>query len=200
MAAAMAAAASAATAATAAASAAKAAAAAATALATSTAAAAAATTAAAGAEAEAEEDAAAAAGGMWAAPTTPQSIERGKQHLVIIRHGKTEHNKLGLFTGWEDVSLAPEGRIEATRAPEGWRISVKAGSLGPGGGFQGGVILAAAYILYALIYGVVDAQKVLPRRVTDVAAALVRTATSALHQRPDFTTCSVVAVLLMTFL
>ena len=36
--------------------------------------------------------------------------------LVIIRHGKTEHNKLGLFTGWEDVSLAPEGRIEATRA------------------------------------------------------------------------------------
>ena len=79
-------------------------------------AAAAATTAAAGAEAEAEEDAAAAAGGMWAAPTTPQSIERGKQHLVIIRHGKTEHNKLGLFTGWEDVSLAPEGRIEATRA------------------------------------------------------------------------------------
>lgn len=46
------------------------------------------------------------------------------------------------------------------------------GELGPGGGFQGGVILAAAYILYALIYGVVDAQKVLPRRVTDVAAAL----------------------------
>jgi hypothetical protein len=30
--------------------------------------------------------------------------------LVIIRHGKTEHNKLGLFTGWEDAPLAPEGR------------------------------------------------------------------------------------------
>ena len=26
--------------------------------------------------------------------------------LVIIRHGKTEHNKLGLFTGWEDANLA----------------------------------------------------------------------------------------------
>jgi len=38
------------------------------------------------------------------------------QHVVIIRHGKTEHNKLGLFTGWEDVSLAPEGRAEATKA------------------------------------------------------------------------------------
>jgi len=23
--------------------------------------------------------------------------------IVIIRHGKTEHNKLGLFTGWDDV-------------------------------------------------------------------------------------------------
>ena len=30
--------------------------------------------------------------------------------LVIIRHGKTEHNKLGLFTGWEDAPLAMEGR------------------------------------------------------------------------------------------
>lgn len=36
-----------------------------------------------------------------------------KPLLVIIRHGKTEHNKLGLFTGWEDASLSPEGRVEA---------------------------------------------------------------------------------------
>jgi hypothetical protein len=36
--------------------------------------------------------------------------------LVIIRHGRTEHNKLGLFTGWEDASLAPEGRDEARAA------------------------------------------------------------------------------------
>jgi len=27
--------------------------------------------------------------------------EPGQPLLVIIRHGKTEHNKLGLFTGWE---------------------------------------------------------------------------------------------------
>ena len=36
--------------------------------------------------------------------------------LVIIRHGKTTHNKLGLFTGWEDAQLAPEGRAEAAAA------------------------------------------------------------------------------------
>ena len=36
--------------------------------------------------------------------------------LVIIRHGKTTHNKLGLFTGWEDAPLAPEGRREASEA------------------------------------------------------------------------------------
>ena len=36
--------------------------------------------------------------------------------VVIIRHGKTTHNKLGLFTGWEDAQLAPEGRAEAAAA------------------------------------------------------------------------------------
>jgi hypothetical protein len=36
--------------------------------------------------------------------------------LVIIRHGKTEHNQLGLFTGWEDALLAVEGRDEAIHA------------------------------------------------------------------------------------
>lgn len=36
--------------------------------------------------------------------------------IVIIRHGKTEHNKLGLFTGWYDAPLAMEGRKEATKA------------------------------------------------------------------------------------
>lgn len=36
--------------------------------------------------------------------------------LVIIRHGKTEHNKLGLFTGWEDAPLAEEGAREAINA------------------------------------------------------------------------------------
>lgn len=36
--------------------------------------------------------------------------------IVIIRHGKTEHNKLGLFTGWEDAPLAKEGIEEAIQA------------------------------------------------------------------------------------
>jgi len=36
--------------------------------------------------------------------------------LVIIRHGKTEHNKLKLFTGWEDAPLAQEGIDEAREA------------------------------------------------------------------------------------
>ena len=38
------------------------------------------------------------------------------------------------------------------------------GDFGPGGGFQAGVIFASAIILYALIYGIVPAQKVLPPR------------------------------------
>jgi len=36
-----------------------------------------------------------------------------EQYVVIIRHGKTENNKLGIFTGWDDVELAAEGREEA---------------------------------------------------------------------------------------
>jgi hypothetical protein len=36
--------------------------------------------------------------------------------LVIIRHGKTEHNKLGLFTGWEDAPLHYDGKQEAAFA------------------------------------------------------------------------------------
>jgi multicomponent Na+:H+ antiporter subunit B len=37
------------------------------------------------------------------------------------------------------------------------------GDFGPGGGFQAGVIFAAAFILYALVWGVANAEKVLPR-------------------------------------
>ena len=32
------------------------------------------------------------------------------------RHGKTDFNKLGLFTGWTDAMLTPEGRKEARAA------------------------------------------------------------------------------------
>ena len=38
------------------------------------------------------------------------------------------------------------------------------GDFGPGGGFQAGVIFASGVILYALIYGIVPAQKVFPPR------------------------------------
>jgi 2,3-bisphosphoglycerate-dependent phosphoglycerate mutase len=38
--------------------------------------------------------------------------------LILVRHGKSEWNKLGLWTGQEDVGLAPEGHIEAERAGE----------------------------------------------------------------------------------
>ncbi len=46
----------------------------------------------------------------------PNSAVRQKRQdsvIVIIRHGKTQHNKLGLFTGWEDAPLADEGIEEA---------------------------------------------------------------------------------------
>jgi multicomponent Na+:H+ antiporter subunit B len=36
------------------------------------------------------------------------------------------------------------------------------GDLGPGGGFQAGVIFAAAFVLYALVFGVEAAQKIIP--------------------------------------
>ena len=37
-------------------------------------------------------------------------------HLFLMRHGMSEWNKLGLWTGWTDVDLAPEGRNEARAA------------------------------------------------------------------------------------
>lgn len=46
------------------------------------------------------------------------------------------------------------------------------GDYGPGGGFQGGVIVAAAYILYALVYGVAPARRLVPRWATDNLAAV----------------------------
>lgn len=36
--------------------------------------------------------------------------------VVLVRHGKTPHNKLKLFTGWEDPELAIEGVEEAREA------------------------------------------------------------------------------------
>ena len=49
-------------------------------------------------------------------PGFGEPVERRDAVIVIIRHGKTEHNKLGLFTGWEDVPLAADGVKEAREA------------------------------------------------------------------------------------
>jgi len=45
------------------------------------------------------------------------------------------------------------------------------GDFGPGGGFQAGVIFAAAFILYGLIYGIENARKVLPATATRILLA-----------------------------
>ena len=49
-------------------------------------------------------------------PTSSVGQTRQDSVIVIIRHGKTQHNKLGLFTGWEDAPLADEGIEEAKEA------------------------------------------------------------------------------------
>ena len=36
--------------------------------------------------------------------------------LVILRHGESEWNKLNIFTGWTDVDLSDNGRLEAQNA------------------------------------------------------------------------------------
>ncbi len=42
-------------------------------------------------------------------------------YLILVRHGISEWNKLGLWTGWKDVELSPEGYDEAKRAAESIR-------------------------------------------------------------------------------
>ena len=46
------------------------------------------------------------------------------------------------------------------------------GDFGPGGGFQAGVIFAAAIILYALIFGLDEAKAVVSPRVLEIIASL----------------------------
>ncbi len=36
-------------------------------------------------------------------------------YLVLVRHGLSEYNKLGLWAGWDDPELTPEGHEEAKR-------------------------------------------------------------------------------------
>ena len=46
------------------------------------------------------------------------------------------------------------------------------GDYGPGGGFQAGVIFAAGFVLYALVFGLGNAVKVLPHKVVYMCSAL----------------------------
>ena len=46
------------------------------------------------------------------------------------------------------------------------------GDYGPGGGFQAGVIFAAAFVLYTLIWGVDEAKRVVSPNLLQVLAAL----------------------------
>jgi multicomponent Na+:H+ antiporter subunit B len=46
------------------------------------------------------------------------------------------------------------------------------GELGPGGGFQAGVIAAGMVILYAIIFGVDAAKQVVPQRMVEVMVPL----------------------------
>jgi multicomponent Na+:H+ antiporter subunit B len=46
------------------------------------------------------------------------------------------------------------------------------GDYGPGGGFQAGVIVAGAVIIYALIFGIEEAQRVVPRKLVEFLVPL----------------------------
>ena len=46
------------------------------------------------------------------------------------------------------------------------------GEIGPGGGFQGGVILAAAFILYGLVFGAEELRRRVPPPIIDACMAL----------------------------
>lgn len=46
------------------------------------------------------------------------------------------------------------------------------GDFGPGGGFQAGVIAAAAIVFYAIIFGLAAGMRLVPERVVEAALAL----------------------------
>ncbi len=46
------------------------------------------------------------------------------------------------------------------------------GELGPGGGFQAGVVIAAAFILYGLVFSAHEMRQIIPRAVSDAVAIL----------------------------
>jgi 2,3-bisphosphoglycerate-dependent phosphoglycerate mutase len=44
-------------------------------------------------------------------------------YLVLVRHGQSEWNALGKWTGWQDVSLTDQGRAEAQEAAKALELS-----------------------------------------------------------------------------
>ncbi|KAL7534622.1 hypothetical protein ACHAXR_006840 [Thalassiosira sp. AJA248-18] len=52
-----------------------------------------------------------------ASPGIVKQMGQSKDPVVVfIRHGRTPHNNMGLFTGWEDPPLAPDGVEDAKNA------------------------------------------------------------------------------------
>ena len=39
-------------------------------------------------------------------------------HLILVRHGQSEWNLEKKFSGWVDVELAPNGKLEACKSGE----------------------------------------------------------------------------------
>ena len=39
-------------------------------------------------------------------------------HLILVRHGQSEWNLQKKFTGWVDVELTPNGKLEACKSGE----------------------------------------------------------------------------------
>jgi multicomponent Na+:H+ antiporter subunit B len=46
------------------------------------------------------------------------------------------------------------------------------GDMGPGGGFQSGVMFAAGFVLYGMVYGADEMRRMIPRWLTDTLAAV----------------------------
>ncbi len=39
-------------------------------------------------------------------------------HLILVRHGQSEWNFQKRFTGWDDIDLTAQGKLEAVKAGE----------------------------------------------------------------------------------